>query len=333
MPFKQVFERRVNSNMQEEEAGPAPREEAVEDHDMKKAHDEKQPQWEEEDIELSGKKDRPPRFSTLFEGAPAPQIIERIVEPRKKSGVYIPTPLFIVLAIALFFESTLLFAYTIIGLYNNLPYGVLPFGKSSSSTVEGCNCSDGQAGINIAPNFYLPGAKEAVTLSGSSVMSSSSSSSSTSSSTTNNSKYLASLLAGLTTSTSATSDPAVASTTLVVTSTPTRKIVSVTIDQTIVAGQSTVTSITNVPPKSSTNAKRASPASDSASADDGEQTEAATTPSTLVTSTSLPPTTKAPSPTKKNDHKPTTTTTSDGSDGGACFGAGGAVWQNCIDKR
>ena len=105
--------------------------------------------FEHEDAVLSEKKDRPPRFSTVFAN-PTPPVPYRDDDPpreRKRSGVYVPMPLFILFAALLLLMSTFLFAYTIIGLYNNRPAGLL----SQPSPINGCDC----AGIKFAPNFLL----------------------------------------------------------------------------------------------------------------------------------------------------------------------------------
>ncbi len=261
MPFKPVFERRVNQHMtqdgraEEGEGLASPRSEAdagnVEGKDIKQAN---KSSHEEVDIEISAKKERPPRFSTLFEPtSTTPQVIERYIEApekRRRAGVYLPIPVFVVLALVLFFESTLLFAYTMIGLYNNAPRGLLPFG--GSATV-GCECAGSGAGVNIAPNFYMAGAAPAPDLttlppSVTALTSTSSTTSSkliptTSSSTTANlSSILADLRSSLATSPSSSSANLIVSTTKVVVSTPHPKIVSITSQETVVAGQATSTS-------------------------------------------------------------------------------------------
>ncbi|KAK5113874.1 hypothetical protein LTR85_010407 [Meristemomyces frigidus] len=163
MPFKNVFERRVDENMQQAEAGKAPPAETVDaDPEMKIELPPPTPDIEAEaqDHEWTEKKDHPPRFSTLF-SAPVPQPprqFESYPEPKRKSGVFLPTPLFIILAVILLFESTVLFAYTVIGLYNNLPSRLVP-------GAAGCACEgiDRQPMVNIAPNFVVPQAPAAVT--------------------------------------------------------------------------------------------------------------------------------------------------------------------------
>ncbi|EMC91124.1 hypothetical protein BAUCODRAFT_39258, partial [Baudoinia panamericana UAMH 10762] len=146
MPFSQVFEKHMNSEMradteQQQSRGkkadlpppPTPDEEAI-------------------DAEYSEKKDCPPRFSTLFESAPSSPArkFESYPPPKRRSGVWLPMPLFVLLCVILLFESTLLFAYTVIGLYNNLPT------RFVAPNAAGCNCRDDKPAINIAPNFFMP---------------------------------------------------------------------------------------------------------------------------------------------------------------------------------
>ncbi|KAI7264367.1 hypothetical protein KC345_g8818 [Hortaea werneckii] len=160
MPFQKTFERRVNEDMQENaEAGPAPRPESTDSYpDSKKAMPPSTPDMEGEDIEWSEKKDQPPRFSTLFGATPPPASREPEnlpVSPRRQPtrGVTLSTPIFVGLVVILLFESTLLFAYTVIGLYKNVPPGIIP-GRGAS---VGCRCNeDPRPAINIAPNFMIP---------------------------------------------------------------------------------------------------------------------------------------------------------------------------------
>ncbi|GAB1733758.1 hypothetical protein NU195Hw_g8826t1 [Hortaea werneckii] len=160
MPFRKTFERRVNEEMQENaEAGPAPRPESMDPYpNSKKPIPPATPDMEAEDIEWSEKKDQPPRFSTLFGVTPssAPREPENLpVPPRRQPtrGVTLSTPIFVGLVVILLFESTLLFAYTVIGLYKNVPSGIIP-GVGASA---GCRCNeDPRPAINIAPNFMIP---------------------------------------------------------------------------------------------------------------------------------------------------------------------------------
>lgn len=164
MSFKRAFERNVNKELQGENRSQRSGEAPVEDVNIKKHHDASRSHDEEEDYELSEKKDRPPRFSTLFAGPPPPVIVERDPPREKRSGVFVPMPLFILFAVLLFLMSTFLFAYTIIGLYNNRPAGLLDVGGPSPAPIDGCNCAEKQAGINIAPNFVLGDAKSTTTV-------------------------------------------------------------------------------------------------------------------------------------------------------------------------
>ena len=160
MPFNRVFERTVNKNMQEGDPGPSTHMGQVEEADIKKHSDAKGPSYEEEDDqEMSEKKDHPPRFSQLFAPSPSAVVLENPPPPRKrKSGVFIPTPLFIVLAVIVLLESTFLFAYTIIGLYSQLPSQLLGVAGLSPAPINGvCNCGQQDPAINIAPKFYLAG--------------------------------------------------------------------------------------------------------------------------------------------------------------------------------
>ncbi|RMY83669.1 hypothetical protein D0862_11631 [Hortaea werneckii] len=160
MPFRKTFERRVNEEMQDNtEAGPAPRPGSTDTYpDSKKPIPPATPDIEAEDIEWSEKKDQPPRFSTLFGVTPPPAHREPEILPvpqrrQPTRGVTLSTPIFVGIVVILLFESTLLFAYTVIGLYKNAPAGIFP-GMSASA---GCRCEEAaQPAINIAPNFMVP---------------------------------------------------------------------------------------------------------------------------------------------------------------------------------
>ncbi|KAK6423586.1 hypothetical protein LTR95_016514, partial [Oleoguttula sp. CCFEE 5521] len=94
----------------------------------------------------------PPRFSTLFPPsapvpAPTPALPAREFEsyPKRKSGIYLPTPVFWALLAFLLLESAILFAYTTLGLLSR-------FQLTAIATA----CPQ-QPIINISPNFLLPG--------------------------------------------------------------------------------------------------------------------------------------------------------------------------------
>jgi hypothetical protein len=287
MPFSQVFEENVNRNMQEDAHGSEDNKES----DIKNHFKASEAKNEEEDHELSEKKDRPPRFSTVFGGTPPPQVIERYMEPpKKKKGVYIPLPLFIVLAIILFFESTLLFAYTIIALDNNLPSGLFPIG---STRIDECNCAQ-QPAINVAPKFFV----------GAADTSAQPDSLSTTTSTTSTTKPTA---------------QGTAHTTKIVTVKPTPVAVSSVINLTVDQNGSTLSPSPKTTTTSGNAKKRASLESAlksiiSAKNQGGEKE--APTPTTLVTATT--------SPTKDD-----ATTSSAAGGGGPCFGGAGAVGLVC----
>lgn len=176
MSFQQTFETSVNAAMREGEAGPAPRSPRSPIPPHTDADIKKRPRslnatsiYEEaEDLDLSskGEKTLPPRFSTLFgpssKAAPPPPPTPRLVEcchresGKKKAGIYLSTPVFILLVLVLLFESTLLFAYTVIGLYQHLlPTGLLSIGGAPPPLVDGCACEGRQGAINFAPNFVF----------------------------------------------------------------------------------------------------------------------------------------------------------------------------------
>ncbi|TKA27803.1 hypothetical protein B0A50_04904 [Salinomyces thailandicus] len=169
MPIRKVFERNVNENMQtNSEAGPTPPSEiTATPTESKKFTSPSTPDFEAADVEGSEKKGHPPRFSTLYGIAPPPQPRsepepdQHQLQPIQRSGIHLSTPIFAGLMLLLFFESTLLFAYTVIGLYNNTPSSLLPFGSPSTQ----CRCEDTRApAVNIAPNFMLPQAPATVTV-------------------------------------------------------------------------------------------------------------------------------------------------------------------------
>ncbi|KAI7357876.1 hypothetical protein KC354_g9864 [Hortaea werneckii] len=290
MPFRKTFERRVNEEMQDHtEAGPAARPESMDPYpDSKKPISPSTPDIEAEDIEWSEKKDQPPRFSTLFGVTPPPahREPEALPVPQRRQptrGVTLSTPIFVGIVVILLFESTLLFAYTVIGLYKNVPSGIIP-GMGAS---VGCRCEEApQPAINIAPNFMVPQsqseATETVTVTThpspspesttSTPTTSTTTSSTTSTSTTSSdpasqaAAIVASMLGKLSTSTSSPPPTTTASTTTssptksttIITETPSQstvrstKLVTVNAEGSTLPSspQSTVTSTRLVDPKS-----------------------------------------------------------------------------------
>jgi len=66
---------------------------------------------------------------------PLPQFFPSYPVELRRSGVYIPIPLFILVVLVFFFESSILFVYTTVALYKTVPAAFIPFGVSGS----GCN--------------------------------------------------------------------------------------------------------------------------------------------------------------------------------------------------
>lgn len=168
--FHTSFERNVNNDMQDDgQPGRAPPE--AEDADMAMKKGLPSPGYPI-DEKAHSKNEYPPRFSTLFSAAPAPPpppppqreyIRVDYPEPQKKSGVFLPMPLFIVFAAILFIESTILFAYTVIGLYNNAPAKLFLWAGQSGAVAAACNFGPQQPAVNIAPNFIMPQAGQPLT--------------------------------------------------------------------------------------------------------------------------------------------------------------------------
>ncbi|KAF2863593.1 hypothetical protein K470DRAFT_268015 [Piedraia hortae CBS 480.64] len=141
-PFKRAFEKQVNTNMQK-----------MADADRKLSPATLETGVDCGDEDWSEKRDPPPRFSTLFPAAP-PSFPERSVErpaelpprPSRAPGVFLTTPVFIIIMATLTLEAMILFAYTTIGLYSNLPNRFVP------------NMRQVPQAINVAPNIVVPAA-------------------------------------------------------------------------------------------------------------------------------------------------------------------------------
>ncbi|KJX95395.1 hypothetical protein TI39_contig4116g00017 [Zymoseptoria brevis] len=158
MAFQEEFEMSVNENMQDDDQhGRAPSFDDGKGADMKRRHF-----HETEAEDFNDKKDQPPRFSTLMGVAPKPAqpqppppppppqfYHEYYLPPREpRRGVYLSMPIFIVFVLVLFFESTLLFAYTIFGMYYNAPIGMFSWSQSNT-TIAGCACDNSNPTFNI----------------------------------------------------------------------------------------------------------------------------------------------------------------------------------------
>ncbi|KAF2480583.1 hypothetical protein BDY17DRAFT_195144 [Neohortaea acidophila] len=164
MSFKRVFERNINGELQRAAGSRASNDDTADTntkHTRTKSPEDNEDYYDptkEQDAELSEKGQKPPRFSTVFttSNPPAPTPPRTIYPdthaPQRKSGVFLPTPLFLLLAALLFLESTALFAYTIIGLYNNRPYGLFNLAPGSPSFPNTCT----PGGVNIIMPQALP---------------------------------------------------------------------------------------------------------------------------------------------------------------------------------
>lgn len=220
------------------------------------------------------KSDLPPRFSTIFgppTAAPPPAPVHAfesyLQETRRKSGVYIPAPLFWALFVVFLIMSAVLFAYNVIGFITNMPTRIVGGG------VAPVLANPQQPVINVSPNFVMGQApqgteKETVTVtvtttysqsltSSSSSSSSSSPSSSTFVNSTQAAGMIASELAGIlhsqstfTTSLHSSSASSIPPVTVTINTTPARPTVSSTVLLTVDASghtlppKSTVTSTT-----------------------------------------------------------------------------------------
>ncbi|KAJ9623454.1 hypothetical protein H2203_005714 [Taxawa tesnikishii (nom. ined.)] len=128
MSFKRAFERHLNKEL-----------EAAED------HEDRPPPPPPIDIEIQ----QDPLPVHVFPSYPPPT--------QQRSGMYVPTPLFILFILVFLFESSVLFVYTVIGLYNAVPS--LPIGALQAPPT--CNCPAPAVqfpAINVAPNFLVPSA-------------------------------------------------------------------------------------------------------------------------------------------------------------------------------
>lgn len=73
-----------------------------------------------------------------------------ISHPRR-SGMYVPMPLFILFILLFLFESSVLFVYTVVALYNTLPASLVPV----PSPHYNCQTGSDHPPINVAPNIWV----------------------------------------------------------------------------------------------------------------------------------------------------------------------------------
>lgn len=227
LSFNEDFEAQVNSNMNprrvsrsEDSKAPMPPTSPSPFEANDKEYNEKMAMKDQHQL--------PPRFSTIFDTKGPTVTPTRAFEsypqqPARKSGVYLPKPVFWALFAIFLFESAALFAYTVIGLVNNMPSKLIHT-NSAGAVVAGCDCNSQP--INISPNFFMPQAPQApvvetTTASTSANASSTSSPSSSSSQTINPGvSELASLIKSAASATSTSESSTHTPTTTVVTVTP-----------------------------------------------------------------------------------------------------------------
>lgn len=171
MSFSQDFEAQVNRNMTPETSS------SSQDHKGERPVSFTEPEQatDEEWSEKMATKDQsqhqlPPRFSTIFDTkVPAsfdtkvPTTPTRAFErypqqPTRKSGVYIAKPLLWALLVIFLFETAVLFAYTVIGLLNNINPKLIHT-NNAGAIVAGCDCN--AQPVNISPNFFMPQGQQA----------------------------------------------------------------------------------------------------------------------------------------------------------------------------
>ncbi|QIX00439.1 hypothetical protein AMS68_005956 [Peltaster fructicola] len=292
---------------------------------------------EPHDYEIHSKKDAPPpRFSTIFDTKPQPILAaEPVIESprrRRRNGVFIPMPIFVLLAILFFLESIVLFAYTAIGLYNQLPGRLVT--TIHGPTAAACDLAppvEHQAApINIAPNFVVGGAggqstvtetvtvtfmgRESSTLLPS--LSSTSSSSTVSSSTTSSTTSSAPSMAIVT----FTPGGGVVTSVVFVTPSPASQAERPTSFVTVFAGASPTSQ------SSSTLSTSASPVAKAVSQETSSSSSTTTSSSSVQTST----TTSSTSSSSTTSSSTTSTTPAAKGTNKACVGGAGAVMLDCL---
>jgi len=117
MSFKQTFEKNLNKELEDEHPEPS---------------------------------SPPPPIDVEYQqNLPPPQVFASYPPPPRRSGVHIPTPFFFLLVLLFLFESGIIFVYTLVGLFNTLPAGIIPM------PGQACNCAPTTAPINVVPNIYV----------------------------------------------------------------------------------------------------------------------------------------------------------------------------------
>ncbi|GAB7352819.1 hypothetical protein MBLNU459_g3434t1 [Dothideomycetes sp. NU459] len=124
MDFKQTFEKHVNKELGEQSDPPSA-------------------------IDVEVPQDPPPVHS--FPSYPP----QPYIPPPRRSGMYVPTPIFVLFILLFLFESSVLFVYTVVALYNTLPASFMPVQQPPHCD---CPATNEHAPINVAPNIWLPAA-------------------------------------------------------------------------------------------------------------------------------------------------------------------------------
>ncbi|KAI9696885.1 MAG: hypothetical protein M1820_007960 [Bogoriella megaspora] len=85
---------------------------------------------------------------------PPPQVFPSYPPPTRRWGVFIPWWLLALIILLFLFESSIIFVYTIVGLWKETAPVVL----SAAGLANGCNCGTSftQAGVNAQPNVVMP---------------------------------------------------------------------------------------------------------------------------------------------------------------------------------
>lgn len=77
--------------------------------------------------------------------------VQSYISAPRRSGMYVPTPLFVLFILLFLFESGVLFVYTVVALYNTLPASLVPV----PSPRYDCQNGNEHQPINVAPNIWV----------------------------------------------------------------------------------------------------------------------------------------------------------------------------------
>ncbi|TKX24067.1 hypothetical protein C1H76_3635 [Elsinoe australis] len=124
--FKKTFERNFNKDLETEHSDPPPR-------------------FQHHDVE-----------SYLPPLPPAPYATFNIPPLPRRSGIYVPTPIAVLLVLIFLFETSIIVVYTAVALYQTLPAAGFSIGPSRCQGP-----SQPYGAINVTPNIYMPNAPNA----------------------------------------------------------------------------------------------------------------------------------------------------------------------------